>query len=496
MSVAENESSNPQDQPVCSQVSEPMALNHNPDSVIGGVWPTNAVGPYGMCALLSVASGTGSTAVASKASEVCLDAIRERLRTECEKAVGKTVDRGSTEANAASLQDILIEVFGEANGTLIDDADGAQMTSSCTSAMVTGDALIWIHVGNCRLYYYRQGRIQQVTRDDYPAAENEADELEKGSVSNPSELTKSLGEQAEVSPSIGRIVLRPKDVVLVCSDGLWTSVNDNQIRHILMNSSSCEAASEALLDFAKRRGPRDAVSFVLYCHGRWPHGERMSREQRAESPNISSGETVVIKSQVQNPQPAAEHIKVEAVTEPAVEKQAVVDMLPYDEPSGLSIVSWLNSHKVQVSILLILIALLLGILRPGCRAKKPTAVAAPKPVLVVSGDATRGSISFGAETGWRFTYLPDDTVSSWKMIGTKPSYVFRTSASDRVNAVVTGKHSVLIQGPLDGKVVLLPFKKVGSSYKVEAPAPGRYKIYYKAKSTDKGILIGRFSVAR
>ncbi|MHB1460256.1 MAG: PP2C family protein-serine/threonine phosphatase [Armatimonadota bacterium] len=492
----ENDNLIVQDQPVCSQISEPMGLGYNPDHVIGGVWPEQAVGPYGMRALVGISSGLGGRAVAPKASELCLDVLRERLRVECENAIGKVIDRGSTEANAASLQDILVEAFGEANGLMIDQADGTPLACSCTSAMVTGDALIWIHVGNCRLYYYRQGRMQQVTRDDYPVIEPGSQPYDADPTSNPSELTKSLGVQPEVAPSVGRVVLRPKDVILVCSDGLWTTVNDNQMRHILMNSSSCEAAAFALLDCAKERNAHDAVSLVLYCHGRWPHGERGIRDAKTEKSAVGPSETVVIRSQVST-LPASDDV-MPSQGLPETPPTLTADMatgLP--EPDRLAtVLEWLNAHKMIVIIVAILLALALGMIRSGCKAQKPEAAVAAKPVVVVEAMPAKGLVLFAAKPGWRLTYQPEKGLSAWKIVNSKPSYRFQTSPADRINALLAGKQTLVLTGPLDGKVMTFDFKVSSGNLAANAPGPGRYKLFYKAKSKDKGLLIGRFSIAR
>ncbi len=493
----ENDNLIVQDQPVCSQISEPMGLGYNPDHVIGGVWPENAVGPYGMRALVGISSGLGGRAVAPKASELCLDVLRERLRVECENAIGKVIDRGSTEANAASLQDILVEAFGEANGLMIDQADGTPLACSCTSAMVTGDALIWIHVGNCRLYYYRQGRMQQVTRDDYPVIEPGSQPYDADPTSNPSELTKSLGVQPEVAPSVGRVVLRPKDVILVCSDGLWTTVNDNQMRHILMNSSSCEAAASALLDCAKERNAHDAVSLVLYCHGRWPHGERGIRDAKTEKSAVGPSETVVIRSQVSTP-PASEVFAAASSETPEKPSAPIANTLTgLPEPNRFApMLEWLNSHKMIVIIVAILLALATGMIRSGCKARKPEPTVAAKPVVVVETMPAKGLIMFAAKPSWRLTYQPEPGLSAWKIVNSKPSYRFQTSPADRINALLAGKQTLVLTGPLDGKASTLNFTASSGALSVNAPGPGRYKLFYKAKSKDKGLLIGRFSIAR
>lgn len=493
----ENDNMNVQDQPVCSQISEPMALSYNPDSIIGGVWPEHAVGPYGMRALVGVASGVGGFNLSPRASELCLEVLRERLRTECENAIGKVIDRGSTEANAASLQDILVEVFGEANGLMIDEADGIPLTCSCTSAMVTGDALIWIHVGNCRLYYYRQGRMQQVTRDDYPVIEPGSQPYDADPTSNPSELTKCLGNQIEVSPSVGRVVLRPKDVILVCSDGLWTTINDNQMRHILMNSSSCEAAAAALLDCAKERSARDAVSFVIYCHGRWPHGERSNRDAKPEKSPIGPSETVVIRSQVQNPPAPAVSDTAPVTVKPEPPSAPMGESLVSAEPDRWAVaLDWANAHKLVLIAAVILMGLVLGMVQYGCKARTVVPVVSSKPVVVVEGVPAKGLILLAAKPGWRLTYQQEKGLSAWKIVDGKPCYRFQTSPADRVNAVLAGKQLLVLTGPIDGKSATLTFGLSGGSLSVPAPGPGRYKLFYRAKSTDKGFLIGRFSIAR
>jgi PPM family protein phosphatase len=146
------------------------------------------------------------------------------------------------------------------------------MGTTCTAAAIVRvadyDALYYVHVGDTRLYLIRDGHITKVTRDHSYVGRL----VESGMIS-PEEaehhpqrniLTAALGTNPDlIMDSPGHPEpLRPEDVLLLCSDGLWGQVRDWEILDAVDNKSA-EQASAELIELARERGGPDNITVEI-----------------------------------------------------------------------------------------------------------------------------------------------------------------------------------------------------------------------------------------
>jgi protein phosphatase len=142
------------------------------------------------------------------------------------------------------------------------------MGTTCTAAAIISDVLYYVHVGDSRLYLIRGGEIIQVTRDhSYVSRLVETgmitrEDAEKHPQRNI--LTSALGTSTElVMDSPGRPEsLQSKDVLLLCSDGLWGQVRDAEILQTL-DGKSADEAGRALIQLARERGGPDNITVEI-----------------------------------------------------------------------------------------------------------------------------------------------------------------------------------------------------------------------------------------
>ncbi|MDI1481991.1 protein phosphatase 2C domain-containing protein [Polyangium sp. y55x31] len=110
------------------------------------------------------------------------------------------------------------------------------------------------HVGNSRVYLYREGALQRLTEDhtfrSYLQANPAALEafVESG-MDAPLDniLTRSLGIQETVEIDVAEVEVCPNDLLLLCTDGLWEPVGDARIAEILREGGDDVAATCARL---------------------------------------------------------------------------------------------------------------------------------------------------------------------------------------------------------------------------------------------------------
>ena len=147
-----------------------------------------------------------------------------------------------------------------------EDPDRHGMGATLTAAWIDGAKLSIAHVGDSRAYLLRSGSLLQLTRDHSLVAEQvrrgiltaaEADESEMQSV-----LLRALGAQAEIEVDAEEHTLFPRDVLLLCSDGLTRMVTEPEIAGMLQAETDPTRASEKLVAFANERGGPDNISVV------------------------------------------------------------------------------------------------------------------------------------------------------------------------------------------------------------------------------------------
>nr|CRH06628.1 putative Protein serine/threonine phosphatase 2C type [Candidatus Magnetococcus massalia] len=120
------------------------------------------------------------------------------------------------------------------------------------------------HVGDSRLYLFRDGDLRQITRDHSMYEQWKA----FGSNGQPPAkniLTQAMGPVSQISPDILSLVLQPHDVMLLCSDGLSGMVSDQVIADLLFDVTQENLAEQGkqLIELAKLGGGKDNVSIVL-----------------------------------------------------------------------------------------------------------------------------------------------------------------------------------------------------------------------------------------
>jgi PPM family protein phosphatase len=139
------------------------------------------------------------------------------------------------------------------------------MGTTCTAVAIVQDALYYVHVGDTRLYLIRDGQITQVTRDhSYVGRLVEAGMISREEAETHPQrniLTAALGTNPElIMDSPGRPEpLRPEDVLVICSDGLWGLVHDHEIL-AAVDKQSAEQAGRDLIELARERGGPDNIT--------------------------------------------------------------------------------------------------------------------------------------------------------------------------------------------------------------------------------------------
>jgi len=150
------------------------------------------------------------------------------------------------------------------------------MGATLTAVWINGANLSVAHVGDSRAYLLRAGGLLQLTRDHSLVAEQvrrgiltaaEAEESDMQSV-----LLRALGAEAEIEVDAEEHTLFPRDVLLLCSDGLTRMVTDPEIAGTLQAETDPVRAAEKLIALANERGGPDNITVVIARLDKDPKG--------------------------------------------------------------------------------------------------------------------------------------------------------------------------------------------------------------------------------
>jgi serine/threonine protein phosphatase PrpC len=129
----------------------------------------------------------------------------------------------------------------------IAEPELAHMRTTLVALIASAEAAIWAHAGDSRLYWLRDGKIQEQTRDDsVPQRLVDAGEISADQIrfhEDRSRLLNSLGAREEVVASNRKMesAPQPNDAFLLASDGFWECVTEPEIEDDFGAASSSEA---------------------------------------------------------------------------------------------------------------------------------------------------------------------------------------------------------------------------------------------------------------
>jgi serine/threonine protein phosphatase PrpC len=223
---------------------------------VGPVRENNEDAVFASPRLAAVADGVGGAAAGEVASRAAINALvhldKCRLDQPLHRALGAAVASGN--AAIAFMTDCRSRMAG---------------MSTTLTAVALGDdgSYLVANVGDSRTYLLRDGALTRLTRDD-----SLVQRLLDSGVVSPEEARRhpqrSLvlealdGDPARRPPALDTIAARPGDRLLLCSDGLSDSVDDEAIAAVLRDATRQDAA-DRLVTMALAAGARDNVSVVV-----------------------------------------------------------------------------------------------------------------------------------------------------------------------------------------------------------------------------------------
>ena len=186
-------------------------------------------------------------------------------------ATATHVFRELGEKDTGGLRGLLQTIADEAHTVIRLSALSTEKEPHATfvALILRRDGAIWAHAGDSRLYHFRAGRPVHRTQDQtyaaYLKSQGRTQEAAEAERKFKHLLASSLGLARDPTLDFAESSdLRPGDAFLLCSDGLWGYVSDEELGDVLMHNSAREA-SNALVQLARERanGGGDNLSMAI-----------------------------------------------------------------------------------------------------------------------------------------------------------------------------------------------------------------------------------------
>jgi len=229
--------------------------------------------------LAVLADGMGGHKGGEVASALAVNSILNDLPAELERCKNLDIDEN---VSGYSYQSIAIKNSIEKANSVIFEAASKQlqyegMGTTIVVTMFYDNRLTVAHVGDSRMYRLRDHEMEQLTTDHtllqelidrgFYTPEEAAKSLNKNLV------TRALGIEETVKIDISEEIVLPKDIFLLCSDGLTDMVDDRRIHMILEeNKSQIDLTCTDLIQQAKDNGGHDNISVILIQPNKHGHG--------------------------------------------------------------------------------------------------------------------------------------------------------------------------------------------------------------------------------
>ncbi len=226
---------------------------------------------YGMShgKLLMVADGMGGHQGGNRASRMAIDLLINQLLNSMHWFSSSQSEEAQREAGFIEDLKKLMQHAHEAIEKEAREEIGKKgMGTTLTVAYVIWPWMYVLHAGDSRCYLLREGELRQLTRDHTVSNQlvekggMTAEEANNSRWSNV--LYNALGAgAAEVVPEVHKVALLPGDTIMLCTDGLYRHVRDNEIRNLLETELEPPESCRSLIDLANFRGGLDNITAVV-----------------------------------------------------------------------------------------------------------------------------------------------------------------------------------------------------------------------------------------
>jgi len=209
-----------------------------------------------------LADGMGGHQSGEKASALAVRVVTHSLLTEILRPYLFNEPR---DASQPSLSEVLVNAVQAANKAVHDKVPDGGTTLTC--ALVLGSRLYLAHVGDSRAYLFAGDKLRQITRDhslvDRLVELGQISSVEAMNHPQRNVLYRAVGqgEALEVDTYVESLPSNYR--LLLCCDGLWGMVSDDQLTQVIRSAPTPQEACDRLVELANAAGGKDNITVAV-----------------------------------------------------------------------------------------------------------------------------------------------------------------------------------------------------------------------------------------
>jgi PPM family protein phosphatase len=166
-----------------------------------------------------------------------------------------------------TLREVILEFSQRLRDETALQAGLKGLGATLVMILVAGMKAYLAHMGDSRIYLFRAGQLRQLTEDHSVIAIllKHGDITPAEAVDHPArgQLSRYVGMTGETYPDVQTLDLQSGDRLLLCSDGLWGMLPDDQIARLLPENPGPSDACRHLVDAANQAGGKDNITVVI-----------------------------------------------------------------------------------------------------------------------------------------------------------------------------------------------------------------------------------------
>ncbi|MEX1669839.1 Stp1/IreP family PP2C-type Ser/Thr phosphatase [Zhongshania guokunii] len=228
----------------------------------------DAIGITADRAYMVLADGMGGHNAGEVASSIAIAEVSRYL--DAGQAAEASAEDSIYSPQTLALRDAVLTANREILAAAEHDTARKGMGTTLVAMRFIGQRLAVAHVGDSRLYRFREGFLDQLTTDHTLVQEWVARKLyteeEARTAKNKNVITRALGLMSELEVDLLEELVRSNDIYLLCSDGLTGMLTDAEIAAVLSEQGrDPETATKHLLAMANAAGGKDNISIIVIC---------------------------------------------------------------------------------------------------------------------------------------------------------------------------------------------------------------------------------------
>ena len=218
--------------------------------------------------LVILADGMGGYRAGEVASAMAVTTTFRRTRDSLASLVpGQTDKETGLTYESLTVRDAIARANEDVFEAATNISEFKGMGTTLVAALFYDNRLTCAHVGDSRMYAFREKQMAQLTVDHTVVQEfvqtglYSVDEARESF--NPSLVTRALGVEQDIVVDVHERSVKTDDLYLLCSDGLTDMVGEDKIELELAKPQPLEACAERLLQLANKGGGEDNISIIL-----------------------------------------------------------------------------------------------------------------------------------------------------------------------------------------------------------------------------------------